>query len=340
MQENNMSVFGTVIRNEEIADFMRLLNLAREIFKQELTVVEIMPGGLTNKNFRAVTEDGTQIAIRLAGQGTANYINRPGEKHNAGEIAGLGIAPEIYYYDPKTGSQIVEYIDAPTMHPVDFQTRDEVLVKAGAVMRRYHDSGLEFKTSFDPVAKIDEYKAILDEHSYGKRYEGWERMVEALERIRAAYAKQPPRRVPCHNDALAENFMLQGEQMRVIDWEYGGMNDGYYDIACVCVENPPGRPLRGCVLPRLLWRRTQRGGQGPPADQQVPGDLPLVYLVAGSDLLWQGRGLLLGVRPHPCSSGMLLPGRPQLFPQPDPAGRLTGRRGSPWNSSERSLPIS
>ncbi len=50
MQENNMSVFGTVIRNEEIADFMRLLNLAREIFKQELTVVEIMPGGLTNKN--------------------------------------------------------------------------------------------------------------------------------------------------------------------------------------------------------------------------------------------------------------------------------------------------
>ena len=139
MQENNMSVFGTVIRNEEIADFMRLLNLAREIFKQELTVVEIMPGGLTNKNFRAVTEDGTQIAIRLAGQGTANYINRPGEKHNAGEIAGLGIAPEIYYYDPKTGSQIVEYIDAPTMHPVDFQTRDEVLVKAGAVMRRYQD---------------------------------------------------------------------------------------------------------------------------------------------------------------------------------------------------------
>ena len=154
MQENNMSVFGTVIRNEEIADFMRLLNLAREIFKQELTVVEIMPGGLTNKNFRAVTEDGTQIAIRLAGQGTANYINRPGEKHNAGEIAGLGIAPEIYYYDPKTGSQIVEYIDAPTMHPVDFQTRDEVLVKAGAVMRRYHDSGLEFRPPSIPSPRL------------------------------------------------------------------------------------------------------------------------------------------------------------------------------------------
>ena len=54
MQENNMSVFGTVIRNEEIADFMRLLNLAREIFKQELTVVEIMPGGLTVKRWKLI----------------------------------------------------------------------------------------------------------------------------------------------------------------------------------------------------------------------------------------------------------------------------------------------
>lgn len=226
------------------------------------------------------------------------------------------------------------------MHPVDFQTRDEVLVKAGAVMRRYHDSGLEFKTSFDPVAKIDEYKAILDEHNYGKRYEGWERMVEALECIRAAYAKQPPRRVPCHNDALAENFMLQGEQMRVIDWEYGGMNDGYYDIACVCVENPLDARCEDVFFRAYCGGEPSEEAKARPADQQVPGDLPLVYLVAGSDLLRQGRGLLLGVRPHPCGSGMLLPGRPQLFPQPDPAGRLTGRRGSPWNSSERSLPIS
>ena len=47
------------------------------------------------------------------------------------------------------------------MHPNDFQTRDEVLNKAGCVMRRYHDSGMEFKTAFNPISKVDEYKAIL-----------------------------------------------------------------------------------------------------------------------------------------------------------------------------------
>lgn len=123
--------------------------------------------------------------------------------------------------------------------------------------------------------------------------------------------------------------MLQGEQMRVIDWEYGGMNDGYYDIACVCVENPLDAHCEDVFFRAYCGGEPSEEAKARPADQQVPGDLPLVYLVAGSDLLWQGRGLLLGVRPHPCSSGMLLPGRPQLFPQPDPAGRLTGQEGQP-----------
>lgn len=128
--------------------------------------------------------------------------------------------------------------------------------------------------------------------------------------------------------------------MRVIDWEYGGMNGGYYDIACVCVENPLDARCEDVFFRAYCGGEPSEEAKARPADQQVPGDLPLVYLVAGSDLLRQGRGLLLGVRPYPCSPGMLLPGRPQLFQQPDPAGRLTGRRGSPWNSSERLLPIS
>lgn len=235
----NVSVFGDAVANDEIADFMRLLNITREIFKQEFAIVEIMPGGLTNKNYRVVLEVGTQLAIRLAGKGTANYINRPGEKVNASQMAFQGIAPEIFYYDEKTGSQIVEYIDAPTMHPADFQTRTEVMEKAGAVMSKYHNSGAEFASHFDPIAKVEEYKAILAEHEYTKRYDGWSRMVDALDKISAAYAKKPHPLAPCHCDTLAENFMLQEDgTMRVIDWEYSGMTDPYYDCACVCVENP------------------------------------------------------------------------------------------------------
>ncbi|MEG0442350.1 MAG: choline/ethanolamine kinase family protein, partial [Oscillospiraceae bacterium] len=153
----NLSVYGDTIKNVEIPDFMHMTNLTRSIFKQEYQSLEIMPGGLTNKNFQAVMDDGTQVAIRVAGPGTANYINRPAEKHNATAMAALGIAPEIYYYDSKTGSQICEFIDKPTMHNTDFQTRDDVLENAGRIMRRYHDSGVEFKSSFNPIVATNGY---------------------------------------------------------------------------------------------------------------------------------------------------------------------------------------
>ena len=124
------------------------------------------------------------------------------------------------------------------MHPEDFQTRDDVLIKAGKVLRRIHDSGKHFQSAFDPLAAIADYLKILSVNNVEERYDGWERIQENLTRIGQFYQEHPPKQVPCHNDTLAENFMLQGDVMRMIDWEYSGMNDAYFDLACVCVENP------------------------------------------------------------------------------------------------------
>lgn len=238
MQNENISVFGNVIQTYEIPDFLRLVNLAKTAFGQEITSIEIMPGGLTNKNFKIVTADDTSIAVRVAGPGTAKYINRPAEKHNASLMSSIGIAPEIYYYDPKTGSQLCEFIKADTMHPEDFNNNPDVVVKSAEIMRKYHDSGLEFKSTLNPIAKIKEYLEILQENGFDKRYDEWNRIADRLEKIEEAYKKNPPKLVPCHNDTLAENFMYDGKVMRVIDWEYGGMNDRFYDMSCVFVENP------------------------------------------------------------------------------------------------------
>ena len=39
MEQKNLSVFGDIVRNEEIADFIRLVNLTRDIFHQEMTAL-------------------------------------------------------------------------------------------------------------------------------------------------------------------------------------------------------------------------------------------------------------------------------------------------------------
>ncbi len=145
---NEVSVFGDALQEQDIPGFLSLINMISTGSGEKIKAVNIMPGGLTNKNFKVVLENGRDIALRVAGYGTAQYINRPAEKHNASLMASLGIAPEIYFYDTRTGSQICEYIHADTMHPADFIERDEVLMKAAKILYQYHNSGFSFKSVF------------------------------------------------------------------------------------------------------------------------------------------------------------------------------------------------
>jgi thiamine kinase-like enzyme len=49
--------------------------------------------------------------------------------------------------------------------------------------------------------------------------------------IERAFAARPMPTVPCHNDLLAENYIDDGRQLWIVDFEYSGNNDPCYDIA-------------------------------------------------------------------------------------------------------------
>ena len=64
----------------------------------EVESITYMPGGLTNRNFKVIV-DGKPYAFRIAGEGTAEYLNRPAERQAVHAIKDLGISPMFYYYD-------------------------------------------------------------------------------------------------------------------------------------------------------------------------------------------------------------------------------------------------
>ena len=49
-------------------------------------------------------------------------------------------------------------------------------------------------------------------------------------RIEAALLADPLELRPCHNDLLNANFIDDGERIRIIDWEYAGMGDPFFDL--------------------------------------------------------------------------------------------------------------
>ena len=42
---------------------------------------------------------------------------------------------------------------------------------------------------------------------------------------------------PCHNDLLTANFIDDGRRIRIVDWEYAGMGDVFFDLANFAVNN-------------------------------------------------------------------------------------------------------
>src|SRR5205823_10071885 len=79
----------------------------------------------------------------------------------------------------------------------------------------------------------EDYRAKAAQHGVNIPAE-YHSMHAVSERIRAA--RGPQHAVPCHNDLLNANF-LDDNSIRIVDWEYAGMGDRFFDLANFSVNH-------------------------------------------------------------------------------------------------------
>lgn len=201
--------------------------------KARINSIEVLPGGLTNSNYK-VTVNNVAYAVRIAGPGTEEYLNRPAEKHAATLMAELNINAPVIWYDEKTGCQVCLYIHGKTLHIPDMQ-EEKYIKKAAQVFKKYHQSGKQFISRFDLLKETYSYKNLLIQKNFAF-YDGAELFEQKIEEVREALEKNPPKLAPCHNDPLCENWLDDEKNFYLIDWEYCGMNDPMFDLAALCLE--------------------------------------------------------------------------------------------------------
>jgi thiamine kinase-like enzyme len=197
--------------------------------------IKRLGGGLTNVTYK-VTVGGAAYALRLAGEGTSEYIDRIAEEHNARVAAEAGINAEVIYFDATDGTMVTRFVDGVSMNAGDGFGRDSgAPVRAARALKRVHTLGRVFKSRFDVFAAIDGYLELL---------RGWrtplpEDYYEVGQRARAvrlALEVSPAALVPCHNDPWPANLLDADGRIYLIDWEYSGMNDPMWDLADLSVE--------------------------------------------------------------------------------------------------------
>jgi len=195
--------------------------------------VTSLSGGLTNENY-LVEAGGERYVMRIPGASTELLsIDRVNEVHNARAAASTGIGPAVLEHVPQADVMVLEFISGPTMSAKTLQTASMVRRMAES-FKRLH-AAPRFLKDFDMFRLIEDYLRIVDEHKVPipADYRAWLPRLGEIERaVRVASLPN----VSCHNDLLCENFIDDGQYLRIVDYELSGNNDACFDLGNTAQE--------------------------------------------------------------------------------------------------------
>ena len=196
-----------------------------------LASVTVLGGGITNHNFK-VEVDGNAYVLRMGGAKTGLLgIDRAVEHAASLRAEEIGIGPPVADFVASEGWLVTRFIDGRPI-AVEEMRSASTLPRIAEALRKLH-SARAIPGRFDSFRVVDTYREEAEANGVHIPEE-FARARDVAERIRAARGPQPL--VPCHNDLLNANFLDDGA-IRIVDWEYAGMGDRFFDLANFSVNH-------------------------------------------------------------------------------------------------------
>jgi thiamine kinase-like enzyme len=212
-------------------------------------------GGLSNHAWR-VDHDGSSYFVRLGGSGSASLgVDRRSECHLLEAVSAAGLAPEVLVCDPGADLLVTRLVRGETWTGQAARETSNLL-RIGAALRILHSLPLRpgiRPVSFAAQAKFleDQLRATGSIHAEARRV-----AASAFERLAGREAIV----TLCHNDLHHLNILDDGERLWLVDWEYGGCGDPFFDLASFLCQHESTREQRQVLL------NSYAGDAGAPID--------------------------------------------------------------------------
>ncbi len=224
-----------VLQGELCDELVRAMQKVPELHGREL-VLRALSGGITNRNFLVEATGGAgRYVIRLAGNDT-HLLGISREVEHAATIAaaGVGVGPEVVQFIRPEGYLVTRFIEGSPIPP-DVVRRPANLARAADALRRIHD-GPAIPGLFIPLRIVEAYRALALERGVAIP-PAYAVAAAAGRRIERALLSNPVEIRPCHNDLLNANLIDDGARIRIVDWEYAGMGDPFFDLGNFSVNH-------------------------------------------------------------------------------------------------------
>ena len=204
---------------------------------------EVLGGGITNHNVKVTGPDGV-VVLRVAGKETGLLgIDRAVEHAATVAAAKAGVGPRVVRFVEPEGWLVTEFIEGEIPLPETLRSPKQ-LARVAAAIRAFHDAP-PIPGRFETLEVVEAYRDTAQERG-ATLPAAFAAAHEHAQRIAAV--RLGVERRPCHNDLLNANFIDDGQRLRIVDWEYAGMGDPYFDLANFSINHELDAEGRAALL--------------------------------------------------------------------------------------------
>lgn len=219
--------------NQLKTDAIQVICQVLEANQDEVTDIIVLKKGMTNRSF-LFTCKGKKYIMRIPGERTDQLINRKQEAAVYHAIDGRKICDDIAYINPENGYKITEFLEnARVCDPLNYEDVKKCMKR----LRDFHGLGLKVNHEFDIFGQIEFYESLWEGNA--SVYKDYEKTKSNVLSLRSYIETHVSEKVLTHIDAVPDNFLFINqngkEEIRLIDWEYAGMQDPHVDVAMFCI---------------------------------------------------------------------------------------------------------
>jgi thiamine kinase-like enzyme len=152
----------------------------------------------------------------------------------ANKAAGdLGIAPEVVYFIEPEGYIVTRFINGKRILPEEI-VKPHNLVRVANKLRLFHTRAPQLQNEFNVFRRVEMLTRTAQAHQCKFPFD-WDWIMQKKNEVEKALLKDPYTPTPCHDDLLNLNWLdedVPGEigELRLLDWEYAGMGDIFFDL--------------------------------------------------------------------------------------------------------------
>lgn len=193
-----------------------------KILNEKIISIDETSYGISNKNYIITTENNKYFYR------TSKDSTKINDKDNEKEAMDL-LKDESYFLKPiyyKNDNLITPY--QKNSKTFISQRNLSSIVNIAKLLQKFHSKKFKAKNTFNPINVFEKYLNDIEDFKMDISH-----FIYIIDDLKKVYK---PDRL-CHNDLVEGNFLFTKNNIFLIDYEYAGLNDYYFDIASFISEN-------------------------------------------------------------------------------------------------------